>query len=113
MTVESIGIPLPSVIILPYGGYLAYVGHFNFWGVVVVGTFACLAGSLVTYFIAFYGGNYLFERYGKYVGITRRERRIANEWFDKYGKISVFVSRMVPGGPGLFVYAGGNLSNGP
>jgi membrane protein DedA with SNARE-associated domain len=65
--------------------------------VVIAGTFACLAGSLVTYFITFFGGNYLFERHGKYVGITERAQRLANEWFDKYGKISIFVSRMVPG----------------
>lgn len=97
MFIESIGIPVPSEIILPYGGYLAYLGHLNFWGVVIVGTFACLAGSLVTYFIAFFGGNYLFERYGKYVGITERELNLANEWFNKYGEIFVFVGRMIPG----------------
>jgi len=97
MTIESIGIPLPSEIILPYGGYLAYLGHLNFFAVVIVGTFACLVGSLCTYFIAFHGGNYLFERYGKYIGVTRRELNIANAWFDKYGEISVFASRMVPG----------------
>ncbi|MEI7827130.1 MAG: DedA family protein [Euryarchaeota archaeon] len=97
MFIESIGIPVPSEIILPYGGYLAYLGHLNFWGVVIVGTFACLAGSLVTYFIAFFVGNYLFERYGKYVGITERELNLANEWFNKYGEIFVFVGRMIPG----------------
>ncbi len=97
MTIESIGIPLPSELILPYGGYLAYLGHLNFLLVTLTGTFACLVGSLITYLIAFYGGNYLFERYGKYVGITRKELNIANAWFDRYGEISVFVSRMVPG----------------
>ena len=97
MTIESVGIPLPSEIILPYGGYLAYLGHLNFFALVMVGTFACLAGSLCTYLVAFHGGNYLFERYGKYIGVTRRELNIANTWFDKYGDISVFASRMVPG----------------
>jgi membrane protein DedA with SNARE-associated domain len=82
---------------LSYAGYLAYLGNLNFLAVVIVGTSACLTGSLVTYFMAFFGGNYLFERYGKYLGITHRELRVTNEWFDKYGEISVFVSRMVPG----------------
>jgi membrane protein DedA with SNARE-associated domain len=97
MVIESIGIPLPSEIILPYAGYLAYLGRFNFWIVVIVGTFACLVGSLITYFIAFFGGNYFFERYGKYVGITERELHLATEWFEKYGEIFVFFSRMIPG----------------
>ncbi|MGZ4947219.1 MAG: DedA family protein [Halobacteriota archaeon] len=97
MTIESMGIPLPSEIILPYGGYLAYLGHLNFFAVTLTGTLACVVGSLFTYFIAFYGGNYLFERYGKYVGITKRELNVANAWFDRYGEISVFISRMIPG----------------
>ncbi len=97
MTIESIGIPLPSEIILPYGGYLTYLGHLNFFAAVLTGTLACLVGSLVTYSVAFYGGNYLFERYGKYVGMTKRELNVAQAWFDRYGEISVFVSRMIPG----------------
>ncbi len=97
MTIESIGIPLPSELILPYGGYLAYLGHLNFLIVTLVGTFACLVGSLITYSVALYGGTYLFERYGKYMGITQRELNVANEWFDRYGEISVFISRMIPG----------------
>ncbi|MGB9370745.1 MAG: VTT domain-containing protein [Halobacteriota archaeon] len=83
--------------ILPYAGYLAYLGNLNFLAGVLVRTSACLTGSLVTYFIAFFSGNYLFERYGKYLGTTHRELRVTNEWFHKYGEISVFVSRMVPG----------------
>jgi len=64
MVIESIGIPLPSEIILPYAGYLAYLGRFDFWIVVIVGTFACLVGSLITYFIAFFGGNYFLNATG-------------------------------------------------
>lgn len=30
MSIESIGMPLPSEIILPYAGYLAYLGNLNF-----------------------------------------------------------------------------------
>ncbi len=97
MTIESIGIPLPSEIILPYGGYLAYLGDLNFVIVTFIGTLACVVGSLITYSIAYYGGNYLFERYGKYVGITKRELNVAYRWFDRYGEVSVFISRMIPG----------------
>gem|GEM_PF-2265723 len=45
MSIESIGIPLPSVIILPYACYLAYLGYLNFLAVVLVGTSARLTGS--------------------------------------------------------------------
>lgn len=88
--IESIGIPLPSEILLPYTGYLAYLERFDFWIVVIIGTLACLVGSLIMYFIAFFGGNYFFERYGKYVGRLKRELHLADEWFEKYREIFVF-----------------------
>ncbi len=97
MTIESVGIPLPSELILPYGGYLAYLGHLNFIAVILVGTLACLVGSLITYSVSLYGGNYLFERYGVYIGMTKRELNLAQAWFDRYGEIFVFTSRMIPG----------------
>ena len=71
-------------------GYLAYLGRFNFLIVVIVSTFACLIESFITYFIVFFSDNHFFERYGKYVAITERELRLANEWFEKYGEIFVF-----------------------
>jgi membrane protein DedA with SNARE-associated domain len=97
MGIESIGIPLPSELIMPYGGYLAYIGHLNFITVVLIGTLACLAGSLVTYGLSYYGGAPLFEKYGRYVGIRKRELDVAQRWFDKYGQATVFFSRMIPG----------------
>lgn len=46
MGIESIGIPLPSELIMPYGGYLAYMGHLNFIAVVLIATLVCLEGRL-------------------------------------------------------------------
>jgi membrane protein DedA with SNARE-associated domain len=37
---------------------------------------------------------------------------LANEWFDKYGEVSVFVTRMVPGVRAYSSIACGNLQNG-
>jgi len=97
MGIESIGIPLPSELIMPYGGYLAYMGHLNFIAVVLIATLACLAGSLITYSISYYGGAPLFEKYGKYVGIRKSELDAAQQWFHKYGDTTIFFSRMIPG----------------
>lgn len=97
MGIESMGIPLPSELIMPYGGYLAYMGHLNFIAVVLIATLACLAGSLITYSISYYGGAPLFEKYGKYVGIRKIELDAAQQWFRKYGETTIFFSRMIPG----------------
>jgi len=71
---------------MPYGGYLAYMGHLNFIAVVLIATLVYLVGSHITYSISYYGGALLFlEKYGKYAGIRKREPEAARQWFYKYG----------------------------
>ena len=36
------------------------------------------------------------NRYGKYVLVTRHEVDRAEEWFQKYGELAVFASRLLP-----------------
>src|SRR5688572_23150850 len=83
MTLESAAIPIPSEIVLPFSGYLAASGQLNFWFVVIVATMANLAGAIVLYFVGFYGGRVLLERYGKYVFIHQEEIERIDRWFAK------------------------------
>ena len=45
MAIESANIPLPSEIILPFGGYLVSTGRLNFYGTVMAGTVGGTVGS--------------------------------------------------------------------
>jgi membrane protein DedA with SNARE-associated domain len=96
MTIESIGVPLPSEVIMPFAGYVAWEGKLTLVGVTVAGTLGCLAGSLMAYGIGAFGGRPLLDRYGKYVLIRKSELDLAEQWFAKYGEAAVFVSRMLP-----------------
>jgi membrane protein DedA with SNARE-associated domain len=96
MTLESIGFPLPSEIIMPFAGYVVWEGRLTLLGVTLAGTLGCLAGSLVAYAIGAYGGRPLLERYGKYVLIRASELDRAEQWFEKYGEGAVFISRLLP-----------------
>lgn len=96
MTLESVGIPLPSEIIMPFSGYLVYKGEFNFWLVVLCGTLGNLVGSLAAYYIGLFGGRPFLERYGKYFLFTRHDLDLAEKWFKKYGRSTVFFSRLLP-----------------
>ena len=97
MAIESAGIPIPSEIVVPYGGVLAAQGHVRLWHVVVVAILANLAGSLVAYAAGRYGGRAFFERYGRYVLISRHHLDKADEWFSRKGELTVFLTRMMPG----------------
>ena len=82
MAIESACIPLPSEVIMPFSGYLVYAGRFNFWAVGVAGALGCNLGSLVAYFVGYYGGRPLVEKYGRYLLISRHrseERRVGKE----------------------------------
>lgn len=96
MAIESACIPLPSEIIMPFAGYLVYLGRFNLWAVGVAGAVGCVLGSLVAYWIGSYGGRPFIEKYGRYLLISRTDLDLADRWFARYGEIIVFASRLLP-----------------
>jgi membrane protein DedA with SNARE-associated domain len=96
MGLESACIPLPSEVIMPFAGFVVWKGELTLIGVALVGTAGCLAGSLVAYSVGAYGGLPLLERYGKYVLIRKSEVDRAHTWFERFGEIAVFVSRVLP-----------------
>ena len=96
MTVESACTPLPSEIVMPFGGFAAQRGDLNFILVVLAGTLGCLAGSLIAYSVGYYGGRPLLKKYGRYVFIKDHDIDLADRWFNKYGSKAVFVARLLP-----------------
>jgi membrane protein DedA with SNARE-associated domain len=97
MTLESTCIPIPSEIVVPYGGLLAAQGHVQLWQVIVVATAANVLGSTIAYAAGRYGGRALFLRYGRYVLIRPHHLDLADRWFERRGQITVFLTRMMPG----------------
>jgi len=100
MAIESAGIPFPSELIMPLAGWLLIeakgdsawmLGMAAFYGAL-----GNLLGSWVAYWISYKGGRPLLNKYGKYVLVTQHEVDRAEEWFQKYGELTVFVSRLLP-----------------
>jgi len=96
MAIESAGIPAPSEIIMPFSGFLVEQGRFNLWLVALAGTLGNLLGSLVAWWIGAYGGRPLIEKYGKYILLRRHELDLADRFFARHGKLTVFVGRLLP-----------------
>jgi membrane protein DedA with SNARE-associated domain len=98
MTIESACIPLPSEVIMPFSGFLASkhgIG-FTLLGVSLAGTIGNVLGSWVAYFLGYYGGRPLIERYGKYVLLSTKHLHAAERWFARYGSAAVFIGRILP-----------------
>lgn len=96
MAIESACIPLPSEIIMPFSGYLVSKGEFNLWLVGVAGAFGCVVGSLGAYWVGMYGGRPLVEKYGRYLLVSSHDLDLADRWFDRFGEVIVFASRLLP-----------------
>jgi len=96
MAIESANIPLPSEVILPFGGYLVSTGQLNFFWAAMAGTLGGLGGSILSYYIGYKGGRPFLLKYGRYVGFSQKHFRQAEEWFERYGEATVFFTRMMP-----------------
>jgi membrane protein DedA with SNARE-associated domain len=96
MGIESACIPLPSEIIMPFAGYLVYLGHFNLFWVATFGAIGCNLGSAIAYWIGAKGGRPLVERYGKWVLMSHHDLDRMTIFFLKYGSITVLLARLLP-----------------
>ena len=100
MGVESAAIPFPSELIMPLAGWLLIEAKGDSaWMLAMAGFYGALGnllGSWVAYWISYKGGRPLLMKYGKYVLVTQREVDQAEAWFQKYGELAVFASRMLP-----------------
>ena len=96
MGIESACIPLPSEIIMPFAGYLVYLGHLNLIWVATMGAIGCNLGSVVAYWIGAKGGRPLVERYGKWVLMSHHDLDQMTKFFERYGSITVLLARLLP-----------------
>ena len=97
MAMESASLPIPSEVVLPFAGYLVYLGTLNFWAAVVVSTLAGLAGALVDYCVAVWLGRPFVIELLKLFRLHRGTLDRAAGWFARSGQWTVFAARFVPG----------------
>jgi len=96
VTLNSSGVPIPSELIMPFSGYLVYLGRFNLLLVVAAGTIGCNIGSAIAYWIGARGGRPLVERYGKWVLMSHHDLDRMTSFFDRFGSIAILIGRMLP-----------------
>jgi len=103
---ESAALPIPSEIVMPFGGAFcdpALVSQLspgstplNLGLVIAAGAAGNLAGSLIAYGAGRWGGPPLLKRLkrNRYLGRGHIDR--AEAWFDDHGNVTVFTSRLLP-----------------
>jgi membrane protein DedA with SNARE-associated domain len=100
MLAESACVPVPSEVIMMFGGALsagAVAGaHPAFAGVVAAGVLGNVAGSYLSWAVGRYAGQAAIRRWGRRVGIREHEIDKATAWFELHGPVAVLVGRVIP-----------------
>lgn len=99
MTIEGFGIPIPSELTMSFSGFLssgAGGDKFVLPVAVAVGTGGEVTGGIIAYFLGYFGGRRVLERYGGVVLISTAELEKGESWFARYGDWVVLVTRLLP-----------------
>ena len=108
MAIESACIPLPSEVIMPFAGYLAFKGQLTFFGLGadnpvaqiwiagVFGALGCNLGSIPAYEVGAWGGRRAVEKYGRYIWLHTGHLDQAERFFARFGTWAIFIGRLLP-----------------
>jgi membrane protein DedA with SNARE-associated domain len=100
MLAESACIPIPSEVVMMFGGALAAGAvagaHPALTGIFAAGVLGGLAGSYLSWAVGRYAGQAAIRRWGRRVGIREHEIDKATAWFERHGTVAVLVGRVIP-----------------
>lgn len=100
MLAESACIPVPSEVIMMFGGALAagaVAGVHPVLGLIVAaGVLGNVTGSYLAWMAGRYGGQAAVRRWGRRVGLRAHDMDRATQWFERHGPAAVLFGRVVP-----------------
>ena len=100
MLAESACIPIPSELIMLFGGALAAGAvagtHLDLAAVIAAGVAGNLAGSYLAYAVGRWGGPAALHRWGRRIHLREHDLDRATAWFTKYGPAAVGFGRCLP-----------------
>ena len=101
IAIENIFPPIPSEVILLFGGFMTTYSKLNIIGVIISSTLGSILGAIILYYI----GKILNKerlkkivrgKIGKVLRLKEKDIDKADEWFDTKGNKTVFFCRFVP-----------------
>ncbi|EBK2059954.1 DedA family protein [Paenibacillus timonensis] len=97
---ENIFPPIPSEVILTFGGFMTTTTNMGVLGVVVASTAGSVAGAVILYAIGMLINvnrlEKIVDKWGHILRLTRKDIYKAQSWFDRYGVWTVFFCRFIP-----------------
>lgn len=101
VALENVFPPIPSEVILAFGGFMTTYTSLHVIGVIISATIGSVVGAIILYFI----GKLLNKerlisivsgKVGKILRLKPKDIEKADKWFDERGNIAVFFCRFIP-----------------
>ncbi|MEM1484242.1 DedA family protein [Oscillospiraceae bacterium PP1C4] len=101
IAVENIFPPIPSEVILTFGGFMTTYSNMNVWGVIAVATVGSVLGAIILYGVGRLLSPERLEcwlngKIGRMLHFKAGDVTKACLWFEKRGKSTVFFCRCIP-----------------
>ncbi|SHE90412.1 membrane protein DedA, SNARE-associated domain [Seinonella peptonophila] len=100
IALENIFPPIPSELVLSFGGFMTVKSDLTITGVVIASTIGAVVGALLLYGLGrvldVHRIERIVERWGYLLRLKKEDIHKANNWFHRYGTWTVFFCRMVP-----------------
>jgi membrane protein DedA with SNARE-associated domain len=98
--IENIFPPIPSEVILTFGGYMTTQTDMTAMGVILISTAGSVVGAMILYgvgqFLDVSRLEKIVDRWGRILRLTRKDIHKADAWFEKYGIWTVLFCRLIP-----------------
>jgi membrane protein DedA with SNARE-associated domain len=97
MAMESMIAPIPSEAVMPFVGFQVADGKWNLLGAILATSAGSLIGSILSYWMGYYGGKPFVLKVGKYLLLNIRDlERTERIFHQKQGVLIVFICRFIP-----------------
>ncbi|QGH35719.1 DedA family protein [Gracilibacillus salitolerans] len=100
IALENIFPPIPSEVVLTFGGFFTTVSSLHVVGVILSSTAGSVLGAIVLYLIGMQLNIQRLERivdkWGHILRLKKEDIHKADAWFDKYGYWTIFFCRFIP-----------------
>lgn len=101
IAIENIFPPIPSEVILTFGGFMTTYTQMKVWGVIFIATVGSVLGAVILYFVgrlisADRLAGWLNGKVGKILHFKSEDVYKASDWFSSKGKSTVLFCRCIP-----------------
>ena len=101
IALENLFPPIPSEVILTFGGFMTTRTNLTIVGMIIAATIGAVVGAIILYYIGRFIRPAVLKkilrgRIGKVLRLKEQDVDSALRWFEKYGMATIFFARFIP-----------------